>query len=247
MNRFLIGVSAGTTVALMALIYFIGAARNQTPLSDVIFWLIGLYLFGWLAADKLFSNIHDGQKNLTWHMLPASVTEKYASRLILGILGFTVAWILFIWIVSFLSGLATQFLYGRGHHILNPFDGDFIREVYRFLIFQSVMLFGVIYFKKNASIKTFFTVLIYAIFFIVITAVAFKILFGEGLAQYVSSENLNASDLSKTTAYGLRLFVEAALQKRMAWAVGMFKALFWYLMMPFFWIMGYLRLRELEV
>lgn len=250
MNRYLLLVYAAATMGVVMFIYGRAAVIGISPFSDRRLWLFGLYLIGLLFTCRLFSDLHDEPKNIARQMLPASLAEKYSSRIVLSTLVFTAGWLLFFCAVSYVSNVGTRLLLGESHRVLKLFDKTLLLDSYRYWVIQSLLLFGVIYFKKNAPVKTVLSVVAYLFFLAFFCSLILNLIFGDysdGLAWHFNIIQKNFSIgtnmkeelmgfLGSADATPVLLFTEKASE-----------VVFWYLIMPFFWILGYIRLKEMEV
>lgn len=249
-NRYYFLVYAAAAMGILLFIYGRDAVNGNTSFSDHQLCLIGLYLIGLLFTSMLFSDLHDERKSIARLTLPSSLMEKYTSRIILSTIVFTAGWLLFFFLVSYCSGMATRFVFGESHKVLNLFDQTILFESYRYWVIQSLLLFGVIYFKKYAPAKTVIGLAAYLFFLVVVSNVIFNLFFGD----YSEGTAWNISISQRTISIGTNLkedlmgfFRTDAAITVLLFAQKVSEILFWYILMPFFWILGYVRLKEMEV
>jgi len=204
----------------------------------------GLFVFFSTFAifEKAFKEVHDESKGTAWLSLPASMFEKYASRLVFSIVGATVGVMILFFLFTAISGGLFYFFGGSFNSVglFNPFNKDVLLKTGYCLILVSPFLLGVIYFRKNAFFKTFLCLLIYLLFLFLVFIVALKIFFGWGLQNFFSM-----SDPVRTLSIQ---FIENEVLTQM-WSITkwIFHVAFWYYLAPLCWITGYIRLKEKEV
>lgn len=249
-NRYLFLIYAAAAMGVLLFIYSRDAINGLSSWSDQRLRLVGLYLIGLLFTSRLFSDLQDEPKSIARQTLPASLMEKYSSRIILSTIVFTAGWLLFFYIASSVSGAATRLLLGESHMVLGLFDQTVLFESYRYWVIQSLLLFGVIYFKKNATAKTILSLVAYMFFLVLVYSVAVNLIFGDysdGLAWKfsISQRTISIGTDLKEELMGF-IGTDAAMPA-LLFAQRTCKIIFWYLVMPFFWILGYIRLKEMEV
>lgn len=249
-NRYFLLIYAVAAMGILLFIYGRDAIHGQSSVSDPKLCFIGLYLVGLLFTCRLFSDLQDEPKNIAWQTLPASLVEKYSSQIVLSNFAFTVGWLIFFYFISYGAEVSTRFLMGEGHHVLTLFDKTVLVESYRYWVFHSLLVFGVIYFKKNAPVKTVLSLVVYLILLVLVYSLIVNLVFGnysDGLAWHISfsQRTFSIGTNMKQEMMGF-LSTDAALPV-LHFAKRSGEIIFWFLMMPFFWILGFIRLKEMEV
>lgn len=249
-NRYLFLVYAAAATGVVMFIYGRAAVSGLSPFSDRRLWIFGLYLIGLLFTCRLFSDLHDEPKNIARQMLPATLMEKYSSRIILSTIVFTAGWFIFFYVVSYVSNVGTHLLMGESHRVLKLFDQTLFLESYRYCVIQSILLFGVIYFKKNAPVKTVLSLVTYLLLLFLIYNLIINLVFGaysKGLAWDLSITKRTLSIGTNMEKELMGFLSSSDAMPMMRFTEKVSEVIFWYLVMPFFWILGFIRLKEMEV
>jgi hypothetical protein len=173
-------------------------------------------------------------------MLPGSALEKFAAKLLLTSVGWAAAVTVMTAVATALgAGIASVF-FSVNPGIIVPLDREQWMIIATYLVSQSVFLFGSIYFRKTAFLKTALSVIAAAFVFALIWILAVRIyyapmlieLFGGSDFQSVKIENVQLTP--RGVAFLSRLEVAG-------------KVLSWAVVPLFFWTVGLFRLRETEV
>lgn len=193
-----------------------------------------LYIGGLLLSAAAFSEIHKAPKNTAFFLLPATTFEKFVSRLLLTTIGFIVFAGIFYLLLNLISLVITQLFTFQRFPVLKLFSKEIILVMGIYLVAQSLFLFGSIYFKSHAFMKTGLALYGLAVPTALFSAIIFRIVYHDFfhhmqfMDDYLAHDFIYLEDFSKT------LFSIA-------------KYLFWLVLAPFFWILSYIRLGEKEV
>lgn len=230
-------IGAGTVAA----IYFISVLPqiffSPADISyefHIGFFPTALFIAGFILSAGVFAEIHRPQKNTAFFMLPATIFEKFTSRLLLTTVVFVPIGIAFYILLNLLSLLISMIFSDWGFPILNPFDHDMLLVVAIYLVTQSLFLFGSSYFKKHAFMKTGVSLFALAVILGIYASIVFRIVYGDFFHGMRFFDQHVFSDVSVFENFGETLLT-------------IVKYLFWIVLAPFFWILSYLRLREKEV
>lgn len=177
---------------------------------------------GIILTSMSFAEYKNSPGDLFHILIPCSTTEKYLIKFfmttIVYIFGLLIIFLLFSLIFFFRN--KTHFLF------LKLLNWNLIRS---YLIAHSIFFFGAIYFKKYAFIKTLFS-----IFLVIIVYVAFF-----GFIFYFFFGKPNLFNIQEINRYLVKLI------SKTKWNT--IKEIFFYLTPIFFWILTFIRFREIEV
>jgi hypothetical protein len=249
MNRHLFIIASAAAMGLLILFFVYDAKDNFFLCSYRSVCSFGLYIGGFLLTMTIFSNIHDEKKGPAWHTLPASLLEKFSSRLVLVTIGFTCGWYLSFFLVMVISEGLLHLLSWQSRGIYNPLNGQGLAATARFWIFQSVFACGAIYFRKHAPVKTLLAIAGYGAFLMLVVIFTEDICLG----KYISEVNFSVQSTGMY-AFGGQMDREMAAFFRSETALQITSASKWIsniaflcVVMPLYWGMAYARLREMEV
>ena len=139
----------GILLFVLVLLVLIGDFReDELPFHKLMY--SNLLFFGLLVAGAAFKELHRPEESYTWLALPASLLEKYVSRLVLTSLGYflvvTAAYTLF----AMAFNGAIQMIHYQTGMPFNPFDGFVVKCLAIFLVGHSLVLVGAVYFRQMA-------------------------------------------------------------------------------------------------
>ncbi len=194
-----------------------------------------IYMFGGLAlTSATFSELKDRGKAILYMNWPASIFEKLLAHWLIRAIGFTIAFYLVTWLMSLISGILSERIVGADWQAFNPFSLNNLKLAGHFVIWNSVFLFGAVYFKSNTFLKTGFALVGLALFFSIWTSFT-----GYMLAELYNIENtqmyINAGPGSGNET--LESFIAA---------IDTGSTVFYIALAPFFWVTSYFHLKERE-
>ncbi|MCK9484388.1 MAG: hypothetical protein M0R34_08500 [Candidatus Marinimicrobia bacterium] len=230
-------VSTGAVGSVLLVIYLLQMlAHNLTAFHEVWYPLV-LFIGGFVISSKIFSVLHDRRQNYVYLTLPASDFEKLVSKLILSSVGWIACSALFYFIFSALAAIISQIIWGDSMSIFNPFQYLYLKCAAIFLVLQSLFIFGSIYFKKSALAKTIGSLFLFGFILALISGLFARIIF----AKYIPwCGNMNIDfEYYYFQADNIETFARILGE--------IVKYSFWFLLAPFFWILSYIRLKEIEV
>jgi len=216
--------------------------RNIIPAAMGLIFVAGAFY-----ASRFFREIHSPGNGIAYFMIPATQLEKMTVSIIMTSFYYFVMMMIVYSIgnllgtflnnlfvsIDFLRGFLNIFGYNPSYSplkwILFEFYGgsfalDMLQSLFMiftyFLFYQSIFLFGSIYFKNNQAFKTLLVMIIIVIFVSILFLLILKLITGN---TFIGSENTN------TTIYKI------------------YEKIFLYLLPPFFWVVSYFRLTEKQV
>lgn len=162
-----VGLVVLTMLAVSAFIFWLSVYRTGPIIDEEIMsFLHGasytvLFLTGCFLTSVAFKELHSTEESYTWLTLPGSLLEKYAARLILTSLGYTIlAAILYGLFVTILIGV-TRLLFSHIIIPFNPFDRILAEFLAYYLVLHSLFIIGAIVFKSLSGLKTMIIVFSY--------------------------------------------------------------------------------------
>jgi hypothetical protein len=155
-----------TTFALIVLIItivsFLSVSGN---ISDSMMVFL-LFLMGLLYASRIFNIFQPAGRAIHFLTIPASNIEKTIANGFLVYIYYNILLIVALLLGNFLGGMAHKLLNPEYHYIFYmPFSLD---NLILILVFESIFLFGSIYFKQRAAIKTALVIIAFFLFFIIL-------------------------------------------------------------------------------
>ena len=154
-----------TFVLIVLIITFISFISVSGSIGDSMMVFI-LFLMGFLYASRIFNILQPVGKAIHYLTIPASTAEKTIANGLLVYIYYNILLIVALLLGNFLGGIAHKLLFPEYHYIFYmPFSLDNLISV---LVFESIFLFGSIYFKQRAAIKTALVIFAVFLFFIIL-------------------------------------------------------------------------------
>jgi hypothetical protein len=205
-------------VIVASIIFAVEMLTSLNPGASAISWIV-LFVFFILYSGHIFGMLGKPQKAINYLMLPASNGEKLTVNIILSHFYYPALLILAsclgIWASSFFcyriygefEFKTINFVFTRGWH------------VYLFLLLSNaIMMFGSVYFRKAAVIKTLLCEAAFCTLYVIVMMVIFF-----KICNYDTDLTIDKIDASNLILYIFMLCVTV-----------------------FFWILSYFRLKETE-
>jgi len=228
------GAIAGVAVGVFLITSL--TSDTQTGFHESLFVNI-LMVGGFVTSSVAFGELHDKPKGLHYLMLPGSTFEKYIAKLLLTSIGWAVA-ATATYIVATIVGSLIVSPFGLSNPgIFLPVGRELWQAIGSYLVIQSIFLFGSIYFKKAAFFKTVVNLVLAAFvlgFFYAMTA---RVVFNEAFVGFGTVEGPIAEIFAPGPGFEPLVRSLQVVGDIFLWAVTPI----------FFWIVGYMRLRETEV
>ena len=228
-------VIAGITLGVFLITAASGGPREvlTNMFSNIL--LIG----GFVTASMAFSELQEQKTGIHYMMLPGSTLEKFVSKLLLTSIGWALAVVIVFALGTVLGVAISSIFFATNPGIVLPTTRDMWITIATYLVSHSIFIFGSIYFRKAAFIKTaagvigaaFSLALIWVLVVRFVYAPAFGAELGAGGAG-VTLEQIELTPRGMSFLGTLRTIGDI---------------LYWAVMPIFFWVVGVLRLRETEV
>ncbi|MFP4417879.1 MAG: hypothetical protein ACOC4C_04965 [Fibrobacterota bacterium] len=200
------------SLVITLFVYRSGTAWNY---YDSLFGPL-LYLGGYLYTAGMFSDIHHKVKGASYFLVPASVTEKFASRMIISGILYAVGVVFVMSIFSYLVYLLARVSAGTYLPVFTPFRSEIIKSGGIYLVTQSIFLFGSTVFRKHAFLKTLLIVILISIAISIVQGI---------IGAYVLKANQTLQ---------VQITMDELIQMFDSLAPVM-KFFFWFIMAPIFW------------
>ncbi len=248
-NRFFFFITATAALGILLLLFLYDSINPITSSTHIAVGFYGIFLGGLIITARLFGNLHDETKVVEWHMLPASLLEKFSSRLILSTIIYACGWYLFFFLLSLVSETLCQWLFGSSQQIFNPFNPEVLHATLLCWIYQSVLLCGVVYFRKHAVAKTVLVFVLYLLLLGFFGVIALNFLFGKyssniGFRVYFG---VKVFSMGGHMSEGLKTFFQSDGAGSIISTANWLKHIYLvYIFMPACWVVGYFRLKEME-
>jgi len=215
-----------STMGVILLLWNIYSINNQPTAFMIMLFAGGIWL-----TSLTFRELHQTHQQFNFLMIPASQFEKFLSKLFLTVIGYPMALLIFYTLFYAVVGSLAALIAGHTSIIFNPFQWNTIVALLNYIIIQAIFFLGAIYFKKLPVIKT-----ILFIGALNIVLIIFMILVGVSIADTFSTDVVGM--ISQNWA-----FHTAPLWKSMPTLLAAF---FWVALAPICWIIGYVRLKEVQ-
>jgi hypothetical protein len=234
--------AAGAVIVGLSVLTSIGYIGNPNGGDGRAFhipmYTLLLVVGGFVVTSLAFADLHDERKGMLYLSLPGSLLEKFVSKL----LQTSVFWAIGATIVYFVGSLAgagiSQLAFGGSHGGYLPLSPGDLEIVWTYLLAQSIFLFGSIYFKKAAFIKTVLAVIVFAFAFAFVMVIAGRIVFASEFAHLIPTD-------AEMERLGQKLTDLTVEWPRVFEIIG--NVVNFAVVPVFFWIAGFIRLRETEV
>jgi len=230
-------VIAGITFGVFLVTSASGGPREVLTNMFANILLIG----GYVTASMAFSELQEQKTGIHYMMLPGSTLEKFVAKLLLTSIGWTVAVVVVFALATVLGAAVSSIFFATNPGIVLPTTRDVWITIATYLVTHSVFLFGSVYFRKAAFIKTAAGTMGTAFALALIWVLVFRFVFAAAFAHPWPG-----------TAPGVRITIEdVELTSQGIAFLGTLRTIgdlaYWVAMPVFFWIVGVLRLRETEV
>lgn len=230
----MLAAASGATLVLYVLTAWGGGSPGfHQPVYPIL-----LIILGYILSSFAFSEIHDARTGAYALSSPGSTMEKYVARVLLTSVGWTVAATLAYMATTALGAGIAQLIFGESHGVFVPAGRAVWELIGGYLVSQSIFVFGSIYFKKAAFLKTVLAATIISIIFGVFFIVAFRAVYWNAFAGFWPTEAEMNSVMEAARPFAEWIGRAGA---RISDVVS------WVVVPAFFWGVGYVRLRETEV
>lgn len=228
---------AGVVVAL----FLISAATGGDGSGDFHASLFAniLLIGGFVVSSVAFSDLNDPKNGIHYLMLPGSTVEKYLAKLLLTSVGWTVAVTVIYTVASALGAAIASIAFAQHPGVFVPADRSAWNTIAGYLVTQSIFLFGSVYFRKVAFLKVVLGAIGVAFSLGLIYLLAARVIFADAFVGLLSVQAEEWEQMVRVTSPNADAFFRT---------LGVIGDVFTWAVMPiFFWIAGFMRLRETEV
>lgn len=145
-NMIFIGLAAMASIIVFikaVLIYLGDGSHNLAPAILSLAFVIFQYA-GYAFTSTMFNELNSAGSAPQFYTLPATTFEKISAAWLISYVGYTLVGLTALYILSLLSGMEAGWFFS-----LNTFT-----ELWIYTIFQSIFLFGAVYFKANNFLST---------------------------------------------------------------------------------------------
>lgn len=185
---------------------------------------------GYLTTASAFKTLHQRNQVGFYLSLPASILEKFVSRLLLTSVGYIFGLSLLFYIFSVVAAGLSSLLSDTTLPIFNPLNKENVKLMGLYLITQSLFFAGAIQFKSMHFIKTvagtWLTIMILFIIIMFFLWLTFD--------TPLSAQNFNFTYIDINFKY-------------LNSAISVFKYFFYFGFAPLFWLIAFLKLKRYEV
>ncbi len=236
LNATMLLIVVGVVGTLVILISGLGASLRSGTNLHARLYLVVLYLSGFIITSRAFSELRDERSAAGWLTLPASTLDKFASRMIITSVGYTLGVMAVYLLIALLSEGINMWLFDYSHALFNPFSPMILKGSAVYLVLQSIFLVGAIYFRRFTLIKTILFLSVLSVVIILFVILASKLILGSQFSAMLRHES----------------YFQWALMSKMCkeeiagvLAIG-FRVLFWFIIAPLCYVICYYRLKEFE-
>jgi hypothetical protein len=234
---------AGTVILVSALTVLGrrlgGASVGVGNFHDNIFGNV-LFLGGFIVSSFAFREIRQNGGGIFYLTLPASSLEKYASKVLATSVGYALGSVVFYTAAAAASEGINRLVFGFGNSFFNPFDLHVLEALGYYCVAQSVFLLGSVWWRKLAFVKTALTIQAVAVGVAMVGGFTARIVFH----RYFQGWSLDLGDvpgwdeLMRQTSLGFGPLVTIGRIAKIVFLAGT---------APVCWLLGWLRLRDIEV
>lgn len=233
-----ISLAAGSLCAVLIFIlsYYasIDEANHYWPgIYSAVFLFAGLVVTG-----MLFGELSNKSRSFFYLLIPASIIEKFLSKIIIALVLFPLVMVCLFYVVSEVAGFLATITFESEVNTFYPLNEEFLKGVKFFYIFSPMFIFGSVYFHGQSLLKTIVSIGLITITLYVILAIEWKMLFWD-------YSNFLSISLSKEY-----MFTQATSKKiypLLVYTTVFFSIFIKYLFAPFFLILSYIAFKEREV
>ncbi|MDC7232886.1 MAG: hypothetical protein PQJ58_06615 [Spirochaetales bacterium] len=198
-----------------------------------------LWAGGLIFTSLIFKEAHALNQIHGWLMTPASRLEKYLQKLLLTTVFFTLALIVTFFTASALNTLVYLLFFSQRPPLFNPFQSWVWINIGHYMIVQSIFFLGAAWFRKFNFVKTVLTLNVLQI------AAALVLGLIAGLVYWTPIREASHGNAAWFMEAGQILTLRFTSVNPALITIG--KVVYFGLLAPFFWIVSWLRMKEIEV
>lgn len=228
-------ISMGAIGSVLFMVTFFSAQSSRLwPIHD-IFYPLTLFIGGFVFTSISFREIHTWNTGYSYLTLPVSNLERFFCKFIWTTIGYVVLSLVFYFCVTSVASVMSSFFFIKSHTIFSPNTRVIWLLIRIYLVTQSVIFFGAVYFKSQHLFKTLLALFILKFAFLIVLVLSIRIIYFDhftGLFFPNPEMNLNI-DFNQLSLFNVKVTGENIL-----------KCVFWFVLALFFWGLTYLRLKE---
>ncbi|MBN1698978.1 MAG: hypothetical protein JW881_15780 [Spirochaetales bacterium] len=240
-RTYLIGLGAIFCILMIVNVASIASAKYWN--FNLVFYPLTLFIGGFIFTSLGFNELYHEQGRVSYIVIPASVLEKFSSKLIITSIGYVIFSLVVYFLFSVLVFFVNTLIFGLAHRIFNPFHPVIWLCIRVYCITQSVFLFGAVFFRRSAFVKTILGLFGLATCYVLFAAAVFLTMYlvlSAGGHIYFSFELF--------TQTGPKGFGEPSVIRTIAVLLAYnANIFFWFGLAPLLWVTSYFRLKEIEV
>ena len=235
-------IALGAAIGVLLVVNVASVFTSGAWAFNAVFFPQVLLIGGFVVTSLSFRNMHNKLTGHTYLTMPGSMLEKYVAKLLLTTLGWSIACLAGYFTFSLLAAGLTRAIFGVSHGVFNPFGASAWAAIRIYVITQSVVFVGAIYFRKLHLLKTALSLTIFGLGVALFVTLLGLALYWGPIKEMVV-EGMSGRLMGVDLAPG-----EGARIERFFVAVADVSSLFfWWLMAPVCWALGYVRLRETQI
>jgi len=144
-----------------------------------------LFLGGLIFTSISFREMKSPQQRMEYLLVPVSPFEKYLSRLVLSGVGFVVLTAVLMALYSVMLLALSMLMVKAPSPIFNPLSHTVLIQAKTYLTIHAAFFLGAIYFRKNAFLKTVFTIFVVGIGMAIISMILGQMVFRDFLQMHL--------------------------------------------------------------
>jgi hypothetical protein len=235
-------IGIGAICCILFIVNIASVASWNSWNFNLVFYPLTLFIGGFIFTSLSFGELASEQSRISYLTLPASVFEKFASRLLVTSAGYVLVSVAFYFVFSVIAFAVNMLIFGVAHPVFNPAHPVIVLCIGLYLVTQSVFFAGAVYFRGNALIKTIVALFVLALAFWIFMA----IVFAGALYGIVAIRHIDFPfDLFFKGQYYPA--VPHEFDRISTVFAVVIQVLFWFVLAPLAWVIGYFRLKEVEV
>jgi hypothetical protein len=193
------------------------------PNNNLSSYFMILYIGGFIITSFAFADLHNYQKACSILTLPCSNLERFLNKWFLTSIGYAIAVFVMYYLLALLNHGIFFLIFHQKIPTMTIFQTDLWVKIGKYIILQSIVLFGAITFKRYALIKTILALGV-SFFVLGLVCILIFLLFFYNYSQPVIHHTLLNN-----------------------YFIIFLSTIFWIFLAPFFWYLTYLRLTEFEL
>ncbi len=151
-------IGTGAVFGLLLIINVASVSSNAYWMFHQVFYPLTLFIGGFFLTAMIFHDLHDKERGYGYLTLPASLFEKFISRLLLTTVGYVIGSLFLYWLFSVVAAGITGLFFKISHPVFNPFSSFIWYMIRIYIVTQSVIFFGALFFRKHNLIKTILSI-----------------------------------------------------------------------------------------